>query len=354
MELQNRLLDLSSKVESVKDLVTTEEATKNAFVLPMLLALGYDVYNPAEVIPEMDCDIANKGDKVDYAINIDGKPTFILECKQCSKNLDTFMFQLSKYYVASRARIAILTNGIQYRFYSDFDRTNLMDPKPFFIFDLGHYTDEDVELLGKFSKSAYIENEVLYFFKNRLIVNKVKSFIEEQVANPQSSLVDYVSYCIGDNVSADQLKEAIQIYLKSYIESGTEISDTNITEEEQQTLILKGEEYKVYLAVKDILSEYVDEDEIKYTAFKSYFTVNKWGSVWRWIVRFKRNSKGMSICFPLDDYARNEWVKIESVDDLYNMKERIKNSLKMASFPTSKIDEIKCKKTANTPQKENT
>lgn len=78
MELYNTLEELSDKVSKLRNHVATEEATKTAFVLPFLVSLGYDIYNPLEVIPEMDCDISRKGDKVDYAINIDSKPAMIV------------------------------------------------------------------------------------------------------------------------------------------------------------------------------------------------------------------------------------------------------------------------------------
>lgn len=345
MNLDSKLADLADKAESIKNSVATEEATKNAFVLPMLIALGYDVYNPFEVIPEMDCDIANKGDKVDYAVKLDGKPAFILECKQCSKNLDTFRLQLSKYYVATDAKIAILTNGLEYRFYADFDKTNLMDENPFFVFDLRDYSDECVELLGKFDKSAYNSCEILDFFKNRMFEDDVKKFIEDNVLSPKESFIKF----IAENMTSrgedfDKIENTVVSVMASIIHAPTiEAKEVKLDvietpkmdmEADHESPILNGEEYKVYLVVKDILSDYVDEDEIKYTSFKSYFTVNKWGSVWRWIIRFKNNKCGMSVCFPLDDYSRNEWVHIESVNDLYEMKDRLIKSLDIASFPS--------------------
>lgn len=361
MNLDGKLADLALKAKSIKNSVATEEATKNAFVLPMLIVLGYDVYNPFEVIPEMDCDIANKGDKVDYAIKLDGKSAFIVECKQCSKNLDSFRLQLSKYYVATDAKIAILTNGLEYRFYADFNKTNLMDEKPFFVFDIIAYSDEDVELLGKFEKTAYNSCEILDFFKKRMFEDDVKKFIDNNVLSPKESFIKFVAeHMVSRGGDIDKIQNAVVSVMAS-------ISHTPIIEAKEVKLdivetpkmdmeadhespILNGEEYKVYLTVKDILSNYVDEGEIKYTSFKSYFTVNKWGSVWRWIIRFKNNNRGMSVCFPLDDYSRNEWVHIETVNDLYEMKDRLIKSLEIASFPSSRQDAVKYGKTANKPQ----
>lgn len=361
MNLDSKLADLAEKAESIKNGVVTEEATKNAFVLPMLIALGYDVYNPFEVIPEMDCDIAKKGDKVDYAVKLDSKPAFIVECKQCSKNLDSFRLQLSKYYVATDAKIAILTNGLEYRFYADFDKTNLMDENAFFVFDIRAYSDEDVGMLGKFEKTAYNSSEILGFFKNRMLENDVKKFIEGNVLAPKDSFIKFIAEHMtsrGDDF--DKVQNAVVSVMASISHTPTvEAKEAKLDiietprmdmESDHESPILNGEEYKVYLAVKDILSDHIDEDEIKYTSFKSYFTVNKWGSVWRWILRFKNNNRGMSVCFPLDDYSRNEWVHIESVNDLYEMKDRLIKSLEIASFPSSRQDAVKYGKTANKPQ----
>lgn len=154
MELYKTLEELSDKVSKLRNHVATEEATKTAFVLPFLVSLGYDIHNPLEVIPEIDCDI-RKGDKVNYAINIGFKPAMIVECKQCEKSLDVFVLQLAKYYVTTKVRFAILTNGIEYCFFSDMDRTNLMDSKPFSVFDISSFDKHDVELIASFEKYHY-------------------------------------------------------------------------------------------------------------------------------------------------------------------------------------------------------
>lgn len=51
---------LGEKVSRMKDTIQTEEATKNAFVMPFIAALGYDVFNPLEVIPEFVADLGIK------------------------------------------------------------------------------------------------------------------------------------------------------------------------------------------------------------------------------------------------------------------------------------------------------
>jgi len=75
MDLIDRLQELSKRMASQVGHLDTEEATKNALVMPFIQALGYDVFNPLEVVPEFNADVGvKKGEKVDYAILREGQP----------------------------------------------------------------------------------------------------------------------------------------------------------------------------------------------------------------------------------------------------------------------------------------
>lgn len=120
--------------------------------MPFVNALGYDVFNPLEVIPEMDCDLVKKkGEKIDYVIVKDGLPIILIECKYWKQDLSLHDTQLKKYFVASKARFGILTNGIRYLFYSDLIDQNIMDDKPFFEFDITDIKEYQLEELKKIS-----------------------------------------------------------------------------------------------------------------------------------------------------------------------------------------------------------
>ena len=56
MEFSEKIEQLKERVLNLKDNVQTEEATKNALVMPFLNTLGYDVFNPLEVVPEFVAD----------------------------------------------------------------------------------------------------------------------------------------------------------------------------------------------------------------------------------------------------------------------------------------------------------
>lgn len=126
MDFKDAILQLADRISKLKDNIATEEATKNAFIMPMISALGYDVFNPLEVVPELDCDLVKKkGEKIDYAIIKDGVPILLIECKHIDQDLTLHDTQLQKYFVASNARFGVLTNGIEYRFYTEIGRAHV-------------------------------------------------------------------------------------------------------------------------------------------------------------------------------------------------------------------------------------
>jgi hypothetical protein len=80
IEIKDQIKQLGDRFSNLKDQILTEEATKNAFIMPFLQLLGYDVFNPIEVVPEYVTDIGTKkGEKIDYAIFKDGNPTILIE-----------------------------------------------------------------------------------------------------------------------------------------------------------------------------------------------------------------------------------------------------------------------------------
>ncbi|MBZ2165819.1 type I restriction endonuclease [Methanobacterium spitsbergense] len=105
--------------------------------MPFIKALGYNIFDPSEVVPEFTADIVGKkGEKVDYAIMSKGNPIILIECKSINDNLDTEKHaQLFRYFMGTEARFGILTNGIIYRFFTDIEKPNTMDSKPFFEFN---------------------------------------------------------------------------------------------------------------------------------------------------------------------------------------------------------------------------
>ena len=152
MDFKDQIKLLGDRVNKLKDQIATEEATKNAFIMPFLQALGYDVFNPMEVVPEYISDIGTKkGEKIDYAIMKDNTPCILVECKHIAQNLNLHDGQLLRYFHVSKAKFGILTNGLNYRFYSDLVEANKMDEKPFLEFNITEIKDNQIEELKKIS-----------------------------------------------------------------------------------------------------------------------------------------------------------------------------------------------------------
>ena len=120
MEFTEAVSQIAAKVKDLKDGIQTEEATKNAFIMPFIgQVLGYDVFNPNEVIPEFTADVGvKKGEKIDYALVQDGQVQILIECKKVGQPLSLEnASQLYRYFACTKARIGVLTNGQVWNFY---------------------------------------------------------------------------------------------------------------------------------------------------------------------------------------------------------------------------------------------
>jgi len=157
-EITDRLTSLANKIAVQGKSIETEEATKNAFVMPFIsLVLGYDVFNPNEVVPEFTADVGTKrGEKIDYAIVKDGSVQILIECKKLGAPLGLNQAsQLFRYFAVANARVAILTDGDHYHFYTDLDAPNRMDAKPFLVLQLSDLDDTLVPEIQKLTKDTF-------------------------------------------------------------------------------------------------------------------------------------------------------------------------------------------------------
>lgn len=157
MDFVEQIRALAAGVPGQLEHIRTEEATKAALIMPFITALGYDIHDPTEVVPEFTADFGvKKSNRVDYAIMSDGKPIMLFECKPADKCLDEeHASQLFAYFAATEARIGVLTNGLVYRFHTDLDTTHKMDSRPFLEFNILDIDDELLEELERFTKSTF-------------------------------------------------------------------------------------------------------------------------------------------------------------------------------------------------------
>ena len=371
MDFKDQILQLAERIQKQKDSIATEEATKTAFIMPMIAALGYDVFNPFEVIPELDCDlIKKKGEKIDYAIMKDESPIILIECKHCKQDLNLHDTQLQKYFVASKARFGVLTNGIEYRFYTDLEKINIMDEKPFLIVDMLELSDADIEQLKKFHKSYYNEEDVLSTANELKYTTEIKCILNNEFSSPTPEFVRFfarqaytsgqitskvidmftplvkksISSIINDIISdrlntaiknGEQTSDPLQMSDNTSINTSTENTEEKLPDgvvymDKESGIVTTQEELDAYNIVRSILRKSVDVARITYRDYKSYFVVNLDNSQWFWICRISIGARKKQIGIPLDNYKSCEWLQIDSIDDIFKYAGKLEESLKMA------------------------
>ncbi|MDD2797278.1 MAG: type I restriction endonuclease [Bacteroidales bacterium] len=352
MDFKDQIRILGERVVKLKDQIQTEEATKNAFIMPFLQALGYDVFNPIEVVPEFISDIGlKKGEKIDYAIFLEGKPTILVECKHWGQNLSIHDGQLLRYFHVSKAKFGLLTNGIVYRFYSDLVDANKMDEKPFLEFNISEIKDNQIEELKKFHKSYFDADSIVNTASELKYMNELKQLIHQELNNPNPEFVKYFAKQVYPSVVTAKVlelftnltKKSVQQYISDLI---TERLKTALTKEdesakEQENLQISvtskdteskietsEEEIEGFLIVKSILRQHVDVKRVTYRDAQSYFSVLLDDNNRKPLCRlyFNGNKKYFVV---LDENKKEIKSEILALDDIYNHSETLVRILEM-------------------------
>jgi predicted type IV restriction endonuclease len=193
LNLKETLVLLNKVVNENKELIKNEESTKQFLILPLLSGLGYDVYNPKEVTPEFTADFYKNKEKVDYAIYINGTPKIFVEAKSITTKINKNAPQLSRYFSTfPSVRLGVLTNGLEYHFFTDLSNANIMDSKPFFIFNIETYNDEDFNNLIKFTKNLYDYESIKILAESLIYHQSFKTVIKEIFESPNDDFIKFV------------------------------------------------------------------------------------------------------------------------------------------------------------------
>lgn len=210
MEFIDKLNSLAAKIRQQASAIQTEEATKNAFVMPFIATvLGYDVFDPTEVIPEYVCDVGTKkGEKIDYAILKNRDIQILVECKKIGEPLNVnHAGQLFRYFHVTNARISILTNGQVYKFFTDLDAPNKMDEKPFLELDLLDIDEHVVPELLKLTKSAFDVESIISAAGELKFVSQIKKVIAGQLTAPDDDFIKLIATRVYDGMITQKVRE---------------------------------------------------------------------------------------------------------------------------------------------------
>lgn len=347
MDFKDQIKSLGDRVSRIKENVQTEEATKNALIMPFLQALGYDVFNPLEIVPEYVTDVGTKkGEKIDYAILHDGIPVILVECKHHAANLDLHDGQLLRYFHVSRAKFAILTNGIVFRFYTDLAEPNKMDEKPFLEFHIDAIKDQQIVELKKFHKSYFNLQAISESASELMYLGELRAVIQREINDPSDDLTRHLTKLVYDGSVTqkvldrfkgyvkrtfaqyinDVLNERLQLAIQKQDETPSEqppvVEQHEPVVAEKPKLETTQEELEAFVIVKSLLHEKIDLKRIAYRDQQTYFTVLLDDNNRKPICRLWYNgSKKYLGTFNADKVETKH--EVQSNDDLYRYKDQI-------------------------------
>lgn len=354
MDFIEKLQDIGNRIGKIKEQVQTEEATKNAFIMPFLSALGYDVFNPLEVVPEFTADIGTKkGEKVDYCILKDGQPAIIIECKHWKERLDIHSSQLHRYFHVTTSRFAILTNGIEYQLFSDLEENNKMDSKAFFEFSMESITDNAANELKKFQKGVFDVDEILDNANDLKYTKAIREVLSQELKNPTEDFVKYFAsrvyngkitkkvheqfeYLVQKS-SKQLLSDMVSERLKTALSKEEEETKTSIQEAEENqpiedALQTTEEELEAFKIIQAIVRRTVPLDRVFMRDTKSYCGVILDDNNRKPICRLWLNGGKKHIGL-FDENKNEERHPIEKLENIYDFEDQL---LKTVSYYNEK------------------
>lgn len=330
--------NLAGRIKNYGSTISTEEAVKTSVILPFLQALGYDIFNPSEVVPEFTADtIGKKGEKVDYAILREGEVAILIECKSLNTELnEKHLAQLYRYFTVTNARFAILTNGQVYQFYSDLAEPHRLDKRPFFAFDLLDFNEGTLEELAKFGKSTFDIENILAQAERLKFVAAIKPILNTLMLDPSDDFVKMIASQVYDGRLNQSVKDTVSVATKAAFREitrdrvrarlNTALEDPETSEIDEITkpadeVITTEEEIEGFLLVKSMLRGCVDTKRVVIRDAKSYCAVLLDDNNRKPLARlhFNRSQK----YFGLFDGDSEEKVAVSTLDDLLDFKDRI-------------------------------
>jgi predicted type IV restriction endonuclease len=333
MVFSDDIAKVSEQVRKRADLVTGEESTKMGLIVPFFSALGYDVFDPTEVIPEFVADFAIKKagqfEKVDYAIAINGVIVMIVEAKARDQKPEAHDGQVKRYFNGLLAtRVAIVTNGLEYRFFTDLRHENVMDDEPFFSFNILDYDQKQIENLKFFHRDNFDSAIIKRHAEEMVYLKGMTQLVDNLLRSPSDDFIRFLvsqlstiapNYAIAGRVTNKVVDKFRPIVKKSIQSSLVDLMTQSINREigqpgavstepeeieteeiqdeqdlESEKVETTAEELEAFEKVKAIANRSTANGlEVKYKDVISYFGINVGKTTW-WFLRFYLSPKKKS------------------------------------------------------------
>lgn len=335
------LKQFAERVIPLKENISTEEATKMSMIIPFFQLLGYDVFNPGEFCPEYTADVGvKKGEKVDYAILINGNPEILIECKWCGESLSKHGSQLFRYFGTSHAKFGILTNGLIYQFFTDLDEANKMDLAPFLEINLNDLKDAQINELKKFSKEVFDKDNIFSTASDLKYSSLIKGLLAKDLDDPSDEFVRYILSNVYDGQKnqkvIDKFKSIVKKSFTGFVndivnqkissaltpEADEQPNDTPILDEQKSKIVTTEEEMEAFYIVRGILAGTIPIEDVVYRDTESYFGILYQDNNRKPLCRINLDTKNKQLLIP-DENKNFERIYIDSLNDIYSYKNKL-------------------------------
>ncbi len=343
MEFKDQIKQLADRISKIQDKILTEEATKNALIMPFIQVMGYDVFNPLEVVPEFVADIGiKKGEKVDYAIIKDNNPIILIECKHWSANLDPHDSQLFRYFHTTSAKFGVLTNGITFRFYTDLIESNKMDDKPFFEFRIDDMKEAQVEKLKEFTKTHFNLDSINNTASELKYMSELRTLIIKEISEPSEDFTKYFAKNVYHSMVTakilemfrglvkrtfnqfinDTINERLKTALATEQLKAEQIAKEELTTtDENNGIVTTAEEMEAFYIIRAILAAKINVSRVVIRDNQTYCGILFDDNNRRPICRLHFNQRRKQVSF--FDTGKEEKVVIEDNSKLYDHGSRL-------------------------------
>lgn len=225
-DLHAALMSVARRSLAVRAFCLNEESTKQHMVLPVLAALGYDYTDPFVVQPEFVADFRkDAANRVDYVIINNDAPVIAIECKKVGSDLSEYRGQLRAYFTALRTvRLGILTDGMIFEFFADWENENIMDLEPFAVLDLGSAASgiipsDVVEVLTYTHRDNFSADVIAEIAEHKLLARRLRAVLVSEFKEPSEEFCRLALQRVGlTNVRRTSIRTRYSSLIRSALQ----------------------------------------------------------------------------------------------------------------------------------------
>jgi len=317
----------------------TEETTKQALILPLLDILGFSPFDPTRVKAEHSSDFpgAKAGERVDYALFCQAVPVMFIEAKSFTEKLSNHIPQLSRYFNATpEVAVAAITNGQEWRFFTDLNNKNVMDSEPFLVVNFNSLDDTQISSLKRFCHDEFKPEALRTLAEESVYLQAFKDVMRSSVLGCDTDFIKFIASksAVQRTLTAKFMdtitpivKQAIALSMSEMVANS--FSNKLISEQPAPTtiqtepaidhhadiidptnsrIITTFAERRLFEVAREILGESAD---ISAKDTESYYNILYQGKTNRWLVRYHAEKKVpfIQVCIPLTDERKHEIVR---------------------------------------------